>query len=78
VPVVAGQQTDSNLHGPDHLGSCQTDSSGMACKRPGVRVPLAPLHFKAQISNTEPMVITTVEGQNEGQALGLADQRSAQ
>jgi hypothetical protein len=40
----------------------------MACKRPGVRVPLAPLHFKAQISNTEPVVATAVEGRNEGQA----------
>jgi hypothetical protein len=41
----------------------------MACKRPGVRVPLAPLHFKSTISNTEPVVLTAVEGQNEGQAL---------
>jgi len=29
--------------------------------------PLAPLHFKATISNTEPMVLTAVQGQNEGQ-----------
>jgi hypothetical protein len=41
----------------------------MACKRPGVRVPLAPLHFKSTISNTEPVVLITVEGQNEGQVL---------
>jgi len=40
----------------------------MACKRPGVRVPLAPLHFRSQISNTKPVVLTTVEGQNEGQS----------
>jgi hypothetical protein len=40
----------------------------MACKRPGVRVPLAPLHFKATISNTGLMVLTAVEGQNEGQS----------
>src|SRR5215471_7494462 len=42
IPVGAGRQTGFDLHGPDHLGLCQTDSSGMACKRPGVRVPLAP------------------------------------
>jgi hypothetical protein len=40
----------------------------MACKRPGVRVPLAPLHFRGTISNTEPVVLSAVEGQNEGQA----------
>ena len=40
----------------------------MACKRPGVRVPLAPLHFKSTISNTEPVVLAAAEGQNEGQA----------
>src|SRR5215472_9709484 len=40
--VLARRQTGFDLHGPDHLGLCQTDSSGMACKRPGVRVPLAP------------------------------------
>jgi len=43
----------------------------MACKRPGVRVPLAPLHFKTPISNTGPVVLTAVEGQNEGHAVSV-------
>jgi hypothetical protein len=41
----------------------------MACKRPGVRVPLAPLHLKGLKSNTKLVVLTAVEGQNEGQAV---------
>ena len=70
APVCGRRQTEPDLHGPDHLGLCQTDSSGMACKRPGVRVPLAPLHFKGIKSNVQRVVLTTVEGQNEGPPLG--------
>ena len=54
----------------DCAGLGSTDWMRMACKRPGVRVPLAPLHFKAPISNTKPIVLTSSKGQNEGQALG--------
>jgi hypothetical protein len=53
----------------DYAGLGSTDRMRMACKRPGVRVPLAPLHFRSQISNTEPIVINPAEGQNEGQGL---------
>jgi hypothetical protein len=38
----------------------------MACKRPGVRVPLAPLHFKGIMSNTEPVVVIAVGGTARG------------
>jgi hypothetical protein len=41
----------------------------MACKRPGVRVPLAPPQFKVHNSNAEPVTITLVEGHSEGQVV---------
>src|SRR5262252_1655241 len=37
-----GRRTHFDLGRPYFCGPHQTDSSGMACKRPGVRVPLAP------------------------------------
>ena len=39
----------------------------MACKRPGVRVPLAPLQFKRHDSNAKPVTITLIDGHFEGQ-----------
>src|SRR5215472_5190217 len=42
------------------------DSPGMACKRPGVRVPLAPLQLKDLISNTQPTTRTRPRGTSRG------------
>ena len=51
----------------DCAGLGSTDWMRMACKRPGVRVPLAPLQAKRYDSNAKPVTITYVEGHSEGQ-----------
>jgi hypothetical protein len=50
----------------DCAGLGWTDRVRMACKRPGVRVPLAPLQISEYISNSEPVTTAYRGGQFEG------------
>jgi hypothetical protein len=46
----------------DCAGRGSTDRMRMACKRPGVRVPLAPPQINSISSNTKPIVVAALRG----------------
>jgi hypothetical protein len=51
---------------PDSDGRAQADRLRMACKRSGVRIPIAPPEVKRINSNTEPVNFRALEGQIDG------------
>jgi hypothetical protein len=53
----------------DCAGLGSTDGMRMACKRPGVRVPLAPPQVKLYNSNAKPVTMTLIEGHSEGHVI---------
>lgn len=65
-PVEAGYVTRSEVRIPDPVRRRQTIAPGMACRRPGVRVPLAPLQVNRYNSNTEPVTGPLLRGNTRG------------